>query len=110
MQTRAGTNATILQKFQQATVALINTTDQIILSRFGMSQQEQTTPAPAHWAFQFTQVAVWTSASAAQSRQQFGLKIRRDGMLQAFRLIVHLEPFHAKDFEEHAFDQVMPQS
>ena len=30
-------------------------------------------------------------------------------MLQAFRLIVHLEPFHAKDFEEHTFDQVMPQ-
>ena len=30
-------------------------------------------------------------------------------MLQAFGLIVHLEPFHAEDFEEHAFDQVMPQ-
>ena len=31
-------------------------------------------------------------------------------MLQTFRLVVHLVPLHAKDFEEHAFDQVMPQS
>ena len=68
VETRAGANATILQKFQQAAVSLINTTDQIILSRLAMSQLQQTSAAPAHWTFQFTEVAVWTSASAAQSR------------------------------------------
>ena len=66
--TRAGANAAILKKFQQAAVALVNATDQIILSRLGVSQQQQTTPAPAYWTLQFTQVAVRTSASAAQSR------------------------------------------
>src|SRR5580704_8772705 len=110
MYARAGANAAMLQKFQQATVTLVNATDAIIFFRFSMGEEQKPTTAAALGALQLAEIAMWTSPPAAQLGEELGFKIWGDGMLQAFGFIVDFEPFHAKHFGQHAFDQVMAES
>ncbi len=107
MDLRARADAALFEKLQQAPVAFVNPADPVVVARLGMSQQQQAAPAPAGWALQFTEIAVRTAPAASQFGQQFGLKISGYGMLQPLRLVMHLVPFHAKHFRQHAFDQVM---
>ena len=45
--------------------------------------------------------------SAPEFDEQPGLKIGRNRVFQAFRLVVHLVPFHSENFGEHTLDQVV---
>ena len=51
-----------------------------------------------------------TGASGAEFGQQLCFEVGGDGVLQAFGFVVNLPPFHAEEFGEHAFDEMMAQS
>ena len=76
MNLRSGTNAALLQKLEQAAVALINTAYLNILSRLGLREQEQSPTAAARGTLEFAQITVRAGDSATEFRQQPGFKIR----------------------------------
>ena len=43
----------------------------------------------------------------AQPLHQFALEIGGHGVFQLLRLVMHLVPFQAEDFGQHAFDELM---
>jgi len=56
---------------------------------------------------QFSQIPVRTCHSPPEFGKQTGLEIRRDRMLESFRFVVNLVPFHPKNFSEHALDEMV---
>lgn len=103
----SGANAARFEKFEEMTVALVDAADGVGLAGFGVGEQDESAAAAAGWTLQFAQIAVWTRLSASQFGHEPGFEVRRDGVFEAFRLVVHLVPGHIKDFAEHAFDQVV---
>src|ERR1700728_2011520 len=108
-QLRSRPDTPVLQELEQPAVALVNSTDDVSIVDMGVGKQNQTATPATGRAFEFAQIAVRTGAARTQFRQKLGLEVRRDGMLQALRLVVNLPPLHAKKFGEHAFDQMMTQ-
>ena len=47
------------------------------------------------------------SAAFAKALPQLGFKSRRNRVFETFRLFMDLVPFHAEDFAEHAFDEMV---
>src|SRR3984885_16148168 len=60
-------------------------------------------------ALHLTHVAMRADSSFAKFGEEFGFEVGRDGVLEAFGFVVDLPPFHAEEFGEHAFDEVVAQ-
>ena len=59
--------------------------------------------------FRQDDIAVGAESLVAEALDQFRFKGRGDSMLEVFGLVVDLVPFHAKNFGEHTFDEVVTQ-
>ena len=79
------------------------------LYEFGVGQKDQPSLTATGGAFHFAEIAVGTGASGAEFGQQLCFEVGGDGVLQAFGFVVNLPPFHAEEFGEHAFDEMMAQ-
>ena len=53
-------------------------------------------------------VSMRAGFAGAEAFQKPALEIGGNGVLQLLGLFVHLVPFHAEDFGQHALDQMMP--
>ena len=60
-------------------------------------------------AFHLTHIAVRADSSFAKFGEELGFEVGRDGVFEAFGFVVDLPPFHAEQFGEHAFDEMMAQ-
>ena len=75
MHARPGTNATPFEEFQQVAVTLVNAAHQVMLSSFGVSEQQQTAATAACGTLQFAEIAVRAGSAPAQFGQQPGFKV-----------------------------------
>ena len=103
----AGANTALFQKLKQAAIAFIDAAHLKVLAGLSLRKQDQAAPAPAGGTLQLGQIAVRTRASTPEFGEQPGLEIWRNRVLQTFRLVVHLIPFHSENLGEHALDQVV---
>jgi len=60
-------------------------------------------------ALHLTHIAMRADSPFAEFGEEFGFEVGRDGVLEAFGFVVDLPPFHAEEFGEHAFDEVVAQ-
>src|SRR6266481_3887050 len=103
----ARADALLLEKFQKLAVALIEAGDAVARARLGLGQKLQPFFAPGLGTAQGQAVAMRTGVLVAELFDQLFFKGRRDGVLQPLGLVMHLKPLHAKNFRQHALDQMM---
>src|ERR1700688_2734584 len=106
-QFRAGANAAGFEEFEETAVAFIDSTNGVGGAGRGIGEQEQAAMATTGWAFHLAEVAVGTDAFFAEFGEQLGFEVGGDGVLEALGFVVHLPPFHAEEFGEHAFNEVV---
>src|SRR6267154_2748735 len=103
----SGTDAAGFEEFEEVAVAFIDSADGVGGAGSGVGEQKEATMAAAGGAFHLAEVAVGTGAGLAQLGQEFGFEIGGDVVLEALGFVVNFPPFHAEEFGQHAFDEVV---
>jgi len=103
------TVSTVVEELEQAAVAFVDAADGVGLRGCGVGEENKAAAAAAGGAFEFAEVAVRAGAASSEPGQQLGFEIGRDGVFEALGFVVNFPPLHAKQFGEHALNQVMTQ-
>jgi hypothetical protein len=103
----AGTNATGFEELEQAAVAFVDSTDGVSGRGWGIGEEQEAAMAAAGGTFHLAQIAVRTDSAFAQLGEEFGFEVGGDGVLEALGFIVDLPPFHAEEFAQHAFNEMV---
>ena len=103
----AGADADAVEIFQQFPVAFEQADDYQPLAGARLFQRLEAALPACRGGIHADDIAMRASAARAQPFRQFALEIGGHGMFQVLRLVVHLVPFQAEDFGQHAFDEVM---
>jgi|SRR5579863_4379922 len=106
-QFRGGADAAGFEEFEEATVALVDSADGVSDAGLGVGKEEQSTMTATGGAFHLAHIAVRADAAFAELGEEFGFEVGGDGMFEALGFVVNFPPFHAEEFGEHAFDEVM---
>jgi hypothetical protein len=103
----AGADAAGFEEFEEAAVAFVDAADGVGGAGWCVGEEEEAAVAAAGGAFHLAEVAVRAGSGLAELGEEFGFEIGRDGVLEALGLVVNFPPFHAEDFGQHAFDEVV---
>jgi hypothetical protein len=103
----SGPNAAGFEELEQAAVAFVDSADGVGGGGWGVGEQQKAAMAAAGRTFHLAQIAVRTDSAFAQLGEELGFKVGGDGVLEALGFIVDLPPFHAEEFAQHAFNEMV---
>jgi dienelactone hydrolase len=106
-QASIGPDTHLMQEPEQLGIAFVQAHDGIVFAFGGLGEGQFAPLFPRGGLLGEHGIAVGAGATFAQLFAQLGFKCGRHGVLEALGLFVDLVPFHAEDFAEHAFDQVV---